>query len=161
MPRGGRRTGTPGKAYSNRSDLNVPAQAASGQQYGMRGQQMAAQRALPVARPATDAVPSGGSPAAGGPAGAGTPAGPLPGSLTPLDAPTQRPGEPVTTGLPVGAGAGPEALGPLGQLESDNGAKDLAMYLPALEFIASQPGATAQTRNLVRRLRGAAGGGLT
>jgi hypothetical protein len=159
MPRGGRRTGTPGKAYANRTDLNLPAQAAAGQQYGKRTQQIAAQRAMPMGRPSTDAVPQGRGGAPSGPAA--PPAGPMPGSLMPLDAPTQRPGEPVTTGLPVGAGAGPEALGPLGQLESDNGAKDLAMYLPALEFIASQPGATAQTRNLVRRLRGAAGGGLT
>jgi len=28
-------------------------------------------------------------------------------TLTPLDAPTQRPGEPVTAGLAVGPGAGP------------------------------------------------------
>lgn len=31
--------------------------------------------------------------------------------VTPLDAPSSRPGEPVTTGLPVGPGAGPEAVG--------------------------------------------------
>jgi hypothetical protein len=28
-----------------------------------------------------------------------------------MDAPTQRPGEPLTTGLPTGPGGGPEALG--------------------------------------------------
>lgn len=35
---------------------------------------------------------------------------PPPGSLTSLTAPTQRPNEPVTAGLPLGAGAGPEVL---------------------------------------------------
>jgi hypothetical protein len=33
-----------------------------------------------------------------------------------MDAPTQRPLEPVTAGLPIGAGPGPEALG-LGMLD--------------------------------------------
>ena len=34
-----------------------------------------------------------------------------PGTLTSLRAPTTRPGEPVTAGLPIGAGPGPEVLG--------------------------------------------------
>jgi hypothetical protein len=33
------------------------------------------------------------------------------GAVTPLYAPTERPGEPVTTGIPMGPGAGPEILG--------------------------------------------------
>lgn len=41
-------------------------------------------------------------PAQGGP--------PPPGTLTSLTAPTERGAEPVTTGLPLGPGAGPEAL---------------------------------------------------
>jgi hypothetical protein len=36
---------------------------------------------------------------------------PPPGSIPSLTAPTERPGEPVTAGLPVGPGPGPEALG--------------------------------------------------
>lgn len=125
MPRrGGRRSGTPGTAYSNRTDLQVPMAAASGQQYGQRSQQMAAQRAIPIARPSTDAVASA---SASGP-GAPSPApGPLPGQVTPLDAPTQRPGEPLTAGLPVGAGPGPEALGALG-----GGGEDVATQLRAI-----------------------------
>lgn len=50
-----------------------------------------------------------------GPQGAGAPSpspprppGPLPGELSPLTAPTGRPGEPITTGLPFGPGAGPQ-----------------------------------------------------
>lgn len=31
-------------------------------------------------------------------------------AVTPLNAPTQRPGEPVTAGLPIGLGPGPEIL---------------------------------------------------
>ena len=84
--------------------------AASGQQYGRRAEQMAAQRAVPVARPATDAAPAS-PPAAGAAPPTGRPAvdGPLPGQLIGLDAPSQRPGEPITAGLPVGAGPGVEA----------------------------------------------------
>ena len=33
------------------------------------------------------------------------------GAVTPLFAPTQRPGEPITTGIAMGPGAGPEVLG--------------------------------------------------
>ena len=40
-------------------------------------------------------------------------------SLTPLDAPTQRPDEPVTAGAPVGPGPGPEAIGLGGEAEVD------------------------------------------
>lgn len=85
MARGGRRTGTPGTAYPNRSDLQgaQPVTAATGQAYGQAGAQRAAQQAIPL---------------------------PGPGELGPFDRPTERPQEPVTAGLPVGAGPGPEAL---------------------------------------------------
>jgi hypothetical protein len=127
MPRGGRRSGAPGTAYSNRTDLNVPAAAASGQTYGKRSKQMAAQRALPMARPATDAVPVA-SPQAATPAPQGPPApAVMPGQVVPLTAPSQRPDEPVTAGLPLGAGAGPEALGPLA-----GASNDVAMELRAI-----------------------------
>ena len=45
---------------------------------------------------------------AAAPAPSATPQGPLPGELL-FDHPTQRPNEPVTAGLPVGPGPGPEA----------------------------------------------------
>lgn len=35
--------------------------------------------------------------------------------VTPLNAPTQRPGEPVTAGLPIGMGPGPEVLPKFGK----------------------------------------------
>ncbi len=44
------------------------------------------------------------------PAAGGQPSGPLPGEVTPLHAPTDRPDEPLTAGLATGAGPGAEAL---------------------------------------------------
>lgn len=112
MPRGGRRRGVVGKTYGNRSDLNgpkppgtpLPVQAASGQPYGMRKQQEDAQRALPM---------SSGQPL------------PAPTQVPSLSDPTTRPTEPVTAGLPVGPGPGPEVL-------PDLGGDDLAMQLRAV-----------------------------
>lgn len=128
MPRGGRRTGTPGQQYANRSDLaqsKLPVKVVTNQPYGEAGQQQAAQQAIPMASPPAPGQglappPSAAPPQA--PQGPGQPAppqnaltqgvqGPLPGQLTPLTAPTQRPSEPLTTGIASGAGAGPEVLG--------------------------------------------------
>ena len=74
--------------------------APTGQTYGEAGAQIAAQRAIPL--PDTTALP----PAAvmGNP----TPAG----SLGAFDRATERPGEPVTAGAPLGAGPGPDVLPP-------------------------------------------------
>jgi len=53
--------------------------------------------------------------------------------VTPLSAPTQRPNEPVTTGAPMGAGAGPEALGiqPGAAPQGGQSAKNLVQALAA------------------------------
>jgi hypothetical protein len=114
MPRGGRRNGAPGQAYGNRSDLNagakpVPVSAVPGQQYGAAKAQMDAQRAVPMQ----------GTPMPATPGQPGTP-DPLLAQANPVYAgdhgdptrPTERPNEPVTAGLPVGAGPGPEVLTP-------------------------------------------------
>lgn len=108
MPRGGRRTGTPGKTYTNRADLNtnrgpVPMMAATGQAYGQRAEQMAAQRAMPVAAPPAPAMAPPPAPAGPPAGGALAPSGPMPGELGFAD-PSGRPGEPVTAGVPVGPG---------------------------------------------------------
>lgn len=106
MARGGRRAGTKGAVYTNRSDLRsgpLPLAAPRGLPYGDRAKLIAAQRAVPMGPP-----PS----AAPGPAAPSTPPGapaPEPGSL-PFTHPTQRPNEPVTAGLPMGPGPGPEAI---------------------------------------------------
>lgn len=87
MPRGGKRQGVQGAAYSNRTDLNAGPRidAPRGQPYGEAGAQIAAQQALPMSAPPPSAIP--------------------------LGAPTNRPNEPVQAGLPIGPGPGPEAAG--------------------------------------------------
>src|SRR5271169_4893549 len=101
MARGGRRAGAAGSAYLGRTDLQRP-QAPTGLPYGDRAKLVASQQALPMGAPA----PAGPTPAAGQ---ATPPPGPAPGSL-PFLGPTERPNEPVTAGLPLGPGAGPESL---------------------------------------------------
>lgn len=125
-PRSGVRAGEPGQAYGNRSDLNanrsLPVTTVPGQTYGAQVQQQNAQRMVPMARPPMPQMPSSGgngSPAPQSPGAGGQPFLP-PGSLTPLDAPSQRPNEPVTHGARLGPGAGPEIL-PQGANAMGNG----------------------------------------
>lgn len=80
-------------------------QAANNQAYGLRGDQIQAQQAMPI--PQSDPVPQAPTPSPGDPDLMAMAQQFDPG-ITPLSAPTQRPGEPVTTGLSMGAGAGPE-----------------------------------------------------
>jgi len=74
--------------------------------------------------------------------------------VTPLYAPTQRPDEPITTGIQIGNGAGPEVLG-INQPPADSDAdrQRLLSYLPALESIAQSPSSSQSFRNYVRLLR--------
>lgn len=139
MPRGGKRTGRPGVAHSQRTDLNgpQPIRTAPGQQYGMAQMQREAQAIVPVA--GTPVAPAG----AAAQAPAERPALPVqPGSLGFTD-PSTRPDEPVTAGLPVGAGPGPEALG--GALSAND---DVAMQLRAI--YRAHP--TEQLRALIEAL---------
>jgi len=101
------------KQYSNRSDLRnaakLPAKAATGQTYGEAGKQMAAQRAVPMAAPPTDVAPTA------------TPQRPrvAPGSMGPLNRPTERPNEPVTAGAPFGPGRTQQFGGYMGPRNAD------------------------------------------
>lgn len=115
MPRGGKRVGTPGKAYANRTDLGgqnvvgprpaatgkVPIQTAPNQAQGNATAQREAQKVIPM----------------GGNAPVQLPAAPPPSPLTSLFAPTSSPNEPVTTGVDMGSGAGSAILN-LGQNSS-------------------------------------------
>lgn len=83
MPRGGRRTGTPGRSYSNRTDLTTA--VAPSQHYGDRAQREAQQQAVPLARRPDLAALTMPPPM--------VPQGP------PLLRETERPGEMVTDGL--------------------------------------------------------------
>jgi len=104
MPRGGRRHGKVGKAYTNRSDMQGPPRAEfTGQAYGVRAQQEASQQALPVAPPPTSVPGAAGT-------AAPQPQGPAPGTLGDLLAPTARPDEPLTAGVDTGPGPGSEVL---------------------------------------------------
>lgn len=88
--------------YSNRTDLQNPAKkiaasAAKGQTYGKAGQQLAAQKIVPMGTSQSSA-PQQMAPQA------------KPGSLGALDRPTENPNEPGTYGSIVGPGPGPEAV---------------------------------------------------
>ena len=86
MPRGGRRQGTQGKAYSNRTDLGVDYAPGGNPASGGIDAPKEQELLLPTVR--ANQVPNIGDP-------------------------TAFPSEPVTNGLAVGPGAGPEALPPL------------------------------------------------
>lgn len=144
----------PAPAYN--TGMPQPADAPTGMAYGDRKAALDAQSAVPLAGGAPTAAPS----PAGGTA---PPAEASPQSLLAaaqgynfqpvgLVGPTERPGEPVTSGLATGPGAGPEALNPAPDAASQE-IKTWAGYLPTLEFLASQPGSSQSTRNFVRRLR--------
>ena len=67
--------------------------------------------------------------------------------VTPLSSPTQRPNEPVTTGSPMGAGAGPEAIGiqPGGMTQGGQSAKNLVQALAANKDASPELQALATT----------------
>lgn len=73
--------------------------------------------------------------------------------VTPITAPTERPNEPVTTGVAMGPGAGPEALTLPGVGDSNGDKQRLLSYLPALEVAAQSPNSSQAFRNYVRVLR--------
>lgn len=70
--------------------------------------------------------------------------------IVPFGAPTQRPDEPLTAGLPTGPGAGPAV--PASSMSSDT-ARKLQSYLPVLVMLASQDDADPATRQFVRQVR--------
>lgn len=76
-------------------------------------------------------------------------------SVTPLDAPTSRPDEPVTAGSPSGPGAGPESIG-IGMNNREQSAVDtrqIAQYLPSLERLANSPGVPTGFVRFVKYVR--------
>ncbi len=126
MPRGGARKGTPGKGYSNRTDMmtnrapDATGTAASG---GMTA-------------PAPEAPPA--------------PAQPMPAvEDTPnLFDDTQFPDEPITAGLPVGAGPGPDR----DTRQADT--QKLRKYLPLMALYLDRPDTPDSVRNLYRYIKG-------
>jgi hypothetical protein len=73
--------------------------------------------------------------------------------VTPLYAPSERPDEPITTGIPMGPGAGPEVLGINNSIDTDEDRARMVSYLPALEVLAASPDSSQAFRNYVRQIR--------
>lgn len=136
----------PGK-LSKRTD-GGPAQKlrpTTGGPYGDAASMTDLQRSAPMAA-------DGPSPAQQAPSSAPPP---QPVNVTPFGAPSTKPDEPVTSGNPLGAGVGPEAMGvsnPLDQADQQD-ARRLLDYLPVLEFIANQPGSSAAMKAYVRQIK--------
>lgn len=143
MARGGRRSGAPGKAYGNRTDLNAqraPVAIPGQNRYGAQAAQVRAQEAVPAG---PTPVPTANVSAAGN---TPRPAAPLT-PVIPLDAPTMRPNEPLTAGVDIGAGPGAPPSPLLADVELPR------RMIVALEALASLPDANEATRNLVRIFR--------
>jgi hypothetical protein len=146
MARGGMRPTAPQNNPANVSATGGNGQSGrqgakyySGGTYGQGKELMEQQQSAPLA-----AAPS---PTARAPMMANLP------PVTPITAPTTNPEEPVTTGIPVGPGAGPEALTLPKNEDTDVDRQRLMSYLPALEAAALNPNSSQAFRNYVRLLR--------
>jgi len=127
MPRGGKRRGTPGRAYSNRTDLATDYAMEQGSPAaGGMGQLAGAEQAMPLVTP--DDTPG-------------------------LSDPSQYPDQPIESGLPVGPGAGPEALA--NQDPRMRETQDLKRWLPLLNIIGDDPETPDSVRTLIRWIRSA------
>lgn len=148
---------------SNRVDRLTPEAptAAPNQPYGEAGQQIAAQRAVPLAGAPTMQAggppppPQPGGAPAGGPGDlmAAAQAHNGPGNSMLLTRPTERPNEPVTYGLPIGPGGGPEALQGVGAATRDN-ALGQSTLQNLLTTLSSAPGVSTAVQDLAARLGG-------
>jgi hypothetical protein len=85
----------------------LPISVPPSNQYGSAVQLEDAQRQVPMA-PAPVSQPAAPGPL--DPMGGAVEPAVAPGQFGPLDAPSERPDEPITAGAPIGAGPGPEAL---------------------------------------------------
>jgi hypothetical protein len=119
MPRGGKRQGTPGRGYSNRTDLT------------------------------SNYDQSENTAASGGLDAPSAPPGPSPEDSPMLLDPTQRPDEPITAGLPIGPGAGPQRDTRLQETQQ------LKKYLPLIGMYLDNPDTPDSVRFLFRYIRGA------
>lgn len=75
-------------------------------------------------------------------------------NIIPMNAPTQRPNEPVTAG--AASGPGPNSLGLPNQPQAD--LQSLQAYLPVFTFMAGQQNSSWGMRNLVRQIMAAPSG---
>jgi len=115
-------------ALSQRTDAGQPKRDLPDARYGENAEYQAQQAGAPLAvaaGPATLDVPSGPGP------GQQAAPRPAPAEITPMFAPSARPGEPVTAGSPLGAGPGPQ----LGAYAAEPGSLSEAMA----PWVASDP----------------------
>lgn len=80
-------------------------------------------------------------------------ANPAADQVVPLSAPTQRPGEPVTSGATHGPGPGPEALGMNPQQTEMQDMASRTPSLPFLEYVANLASASPASRLLVNLIK--------
>lgn len=156
MPSGGPRTPRNPAPVSGPSQLSRrtdggPGQKArymSGGEYGEGQEMMGLQKAAPMAQAPATPQQSAGAAAMERPMR----------TATPLDAPSERPDEPLTSGSPVGPGPGPDVLsGGFGTPQEANSddMRDLKAYLPSMIRMADQPGVPKSFVRFVRYLRDA------
>ena len=153
---------SPSALKPNRADLTRPTvQQVPGQGYGEAAQQKVAQQAIPMGSPPIQG-PAPAAPAPGvalSPPGAGTPPPQMPlaipGAAGSLSRPTERPNEPVTHGLPMGPGGGPEVLDGIGGAARE-GAVEQGTLSHLLTGLAARPDATSAIKDLAARAQGGA-----
>ena len=125
MPRGGKRQGTPGKAYSNRTDMSID--------YNMQQEATPAAGGVQAPREQQPMLQT------------------YPEDIPNLSDPTARPQEPITDGLAIGMGRGPEAL--MNRDPRMGETRQLKRWLPLLDPIANDPTTPDSVRTLVRYIR--------
>ena len=125
MPRGGKRQGTPGKGYTNRTDLgmNYDNQGQSAAGGGVEAPRGSEPLVLPV----------------------------YPDQIPDLSMPSQRPSEPITDGLASGPGRGPEALSNYDPRRTETQA--LKKWMPLLEPMMASPETPDSVKILLRYIR--------
>jgi hypothetical protein len=123
----------PGK-FSARQDLPPS------KEYGERKQMQEIMQGAPTSKTRGSADPKLGRPRSA--------------PAVPLFADSQRPDEPITTGIDRGAGLGSEALGMNSMEDEDtNFRANIAAYMPVLTYISDLPDTSPETRKVIRQLR--------
>lgn len=77
--------------------------------------------------------------------------------IVPMGAPSQRPDEPITAGMPGGPGAGPAFGQPTPGGMTPDQIERMRSYLPVLLTLASRDDAGPDIKQYVRQLRGELG----
>lgn len=150
MAQGGNRPTAPQNNYAvsatggSGNSGTQPARAMTGGQYGENKDMMEMQTSAPMAASPTFAATPSMSRPQQAPTGQ---------QVVPLDAPTQRPDEPVTTGLDVGPGAGSEVIYANDKTLANEDRQRMLTALPTLSILAESPSASNAFRNYVRYLR--------